>query len=102
HPVTDHKTRIDLTALDALQQRPHVAHHVCLPRLERELLVHARTNRNVIDKARIHAWNRDGSTLATRAYALSQHLRAVHLDSQCLLGALRLKEKRVPTCFHAL
>src|SRR2546422_714470 len=65
-PVRDDEGRIDQPALDEIEQRPHVAHHVGLTHPERQALLERRAERNLVEKPTVHTWNRDDAAFAAR------------------------------------
>ena len=95
HAMADDEAGVDFPALHAIEQRLHVAHHVGLPGLHRQALVHNGAKRNLIDQPGIDAGDRYRPALAASRNALPQHLGAIQVDVQRLLGAIHVIEQRV-------
>src|SRR5436189_6160706 len=70
--MCDHKRRVEIAALDSLEQRTQVAHHMGLPHLQRESLCERGAERHFIDETAVHAGDGYGSALSTRVDRLTQ------------------------------
>src|SRR3954464_7059647 len=101
HAMAHHKTGIDLPVLDFLEQWLHVTHHVRLPRLHGESLIHERAQGDLVIEPRVHARNRNRPTLTTGLNRLSKYIRAVGLDAGLLLYAVHHVDHSVAMRFHA-
>src|SRR6476646_4470329 len=55
--MCDDKTRIDISFVNAVEQRPKVPLHMCLPRLDRKRFIHDGTHRHLVDKSTVYARN---------------------------------------------
>jgi hypothetical protein len=86
--VADDKGGVDLSLLNAFEQRLHIAHHVGLPCLHGQALVHERAHGKIVDQTGIDAWYGDGSSLLACHNRLSQHDGTVHLKTGHLLRAI--------------
>src|SRR5581483_5304755 len=101
HVMSDHKTRVDFAPLDALQQRPHVALHMCLASPESERAVHERTDGELIDEPTIYPYDRDDSSVAARHDRFTQRNGPVRFEHHGLLGAIVCADKTGRVRFHA-
>src|SRR5690606_28434856 len=86
--VGDDEARVDLAFLDALEQVVGPAVDVGLAHAEGQALVHRRAERNLVDQPAIHAGNGNDPGRAADIDHLAQHVRAVRLQHQRLLGAV--------------
>src|SRR4029453_13275112 len=77
--VGDDPGRIDLSALDALQKRLHVALHVALPGTQGPRPVHPRPGGKLVQQTAVHADHRDHAAAAARQDRLAQRVRAFGL-----------------------
>src|SRR5579859_3907118 len=101
YAVTDDKTRIDLTFLDALQQRLHEVHHVSLSGLHGQAFIHESAHGNGVGEAGIYPRNGNRPTFAARLNALAKHNRAVSLKLERLLHPVERIHRIVAVRFHA-
>ena len=99
--MRDDERRIDLAALDALEQRTHVALHVRLAALDRDRLVDDGAERQLVDEAAVHAGNGHRAALAARLDRLAQHAGPIGRQAHRLLRAIVGADEAMHVRFHA-
>ena len=78
-PVRDDEAGVDLSLLDSLQQRLHVALDVALPGLHRQRAVHERAHREFVYESAVDADDRDRTAVAASHDRLAQGDGSVRL-----------------------
>ena len=99
--MTDDEAGIDLAAFYLVQQRLHEAHHVRLPGLHRQPLVHEGAHRDLVVEARVHTRNRNRSALATSLNRLAKRNRTIGFNSSHLLRAVNHVHQAAVMRLHA-
>src|SRR3954471_14068144 len=97
----DDEARVDLAALNALEQWTEVTLYVALPGADGQRAVHQRADRELVDEAAVRADDRDDAAVAAGANGLAQRNRPIGLELERLLGAVVGVHHAMPVRLHA-